>query len=365
MKVLKKIISLILLITIITQNTIFSLASNTDTEEIVANQTVNVENMSDARDINWKAWIAKALWYIAKAGSSAFYSSQPIKDETTQRVHLTTGAKTFNSGDIGSSCYIDIPVESSYPVNMDITLTASTDFVNSFFGKIAVVLRTPSGVEPIDGTLGHNGMTAYEIKSSGQLGTYRARFTTTNKEKWNCGIILYNYNATGTYAMLIDDNGKEKDIIINEDKQMYYIIPSDRHLENRIYYSEDSQEYSVSNIYELYYDEDMKDFVYNFSNVSIGDKLKVTDTIKDVSYDSSNNRTIFKFDTRFGEAIWPFDGDLTHQYSAGEEVSFIFEVVKEYQTDNYTFENLDYFQMAREKLDNADIALNIDDYIVE
>lgn len=80
---------------------------------------------------------------------------------------------------------------------MDITLTASTDFLNSLFGKIAVVLHSPNGGEsPINGTLGHNGMRAYEIASSSQLGIYRAYFSTSNKEKWDCGIILYNYNVT-------------------------------------------------------------------------------------------------------------------------------------------------------------------------
>ncbi len=48
--------------------------------------------------------------YSNKSNIFKIFASEPIKDVTAQRVHLSTSAKTYNLGDIASNCYIDIPV---------------------------------------------------------------------------------------------------------------------------------------------------------------------------------------------------------------------------------------------------------------
>lgn len=120
---------------------------------------------------------------------------------------------------------------------------------------------------------------------------------------------------------------------------------------------------SVEELYDQFWDENLKTHVMRLKDYGVGDSIQVCDTISAVKYEPDKDRTILEFLTKYGTAYWPFDGDLTEEYRAGDEVSFQFQVVKEYDTGSYIFESLDYFQAALNKLDNPEMSLYIADYI--
>ena len=232
--------------------------------------------------------------------------------------------------------------------------------MNAFVDTILVSLTNmEDGDMPITMHLGHNGLAVYAIKSTSKLGTYRAMFSEEGSNKWDCGAVLYNYNAATTSLMNVDDNN----IIFNADKTRYYIRPSAS--EETVQLCNVQKDFSVSDLYNQFYDNKLQDFVYVLKDLAIGDVIHVKDVISGISYDAENNRTILEFDTKFGTAKWPFDGDLTSIYSVGNRLEFEFEVVNEYEDETMTFENINYFKEAYAKLTDATVSLNISDYIIE
>ena len=154
-------------------------------------------------------------------------------------------------------------------------------------------------------------------------------------------------------------------IVMTPDGNKQYTLPTDSVI-NAAYgetFTNTAYMMSVEELYDQFWDENLKTHVMRLKDYGVGDSIQVCDTISAVKYEPDKDRTILEFLTKYGTAYWPFDGDLTEEYRAGDEVSFQFQVVKEYDTGSYIFESLDYFQAALNKLDNPEMSLYIADYI--
>lgn len=350
-----KVLTITLIITLLFSSIPITSKASMHPPETSSN-SVSISNETNA--IDWKGWALDVLWYFAKRLDSGMFSRDPIRNITNQRIELTTGAIKYNSGDVGGSSYIDVDAISrtSY-ANMDITLKASTSFLNAFVDTIGVTLTKPDGTYAINQQLGHNGLVVYDIKSSSDLGRYRATYAENDTSKWDCGVILYNYNASG------GSTKSNTEGVVTSDNTQFYLIPS----ANRDGISTITKKstYSVGELYDQFYDSQLDDFVYSLKDASINDIVYVSDIINEIYYDAEHERTIFEFITQFGVAKWPFDGNLTLKYSKGDTIKFKFEVVNEYSTERIKFENIDYFKKAYAKLDDKAITLNINDYIAK
>lgn len=167
------------------------------------------------------------------------------------------------------------------------------------------------------------------------------------------------------YAPHLYTKSMEPQQVIDWENQRYYIIPSESFdvaaasmMANR-----NARVLSVSDLYSEFRDEGMKDFVYSLKSYQAGDKLEVADVISDLVYEEKEDRTILEFDTQYGTAYWPFEGNLLSQFRPGDQVHFEFEVISEYATDEYTFENIDYFNTAAQRLLDDTVSLNISNYL--
>ena len=214
-------------------------------------------------------------------------------------------------------------------------------------------------------TLGMNGSALYEVNTTAKMGTYKATFTVTEKQKWTPSVRLYDDAAPSSTRTAGMETFSAGQIVMTPDGNKQYTLPTDSVI-NAVYgetFTNTAYMMSVEELYDQFWDENLKTHVMRLKDYGVGDSIQVCDTISAVKYEPDKDRTILEFLTKYGTAYWPFDGDLTEEYRAGDEVSFQFQVVKEYDTGSYIFESLDYFQAALNKLDNPEMSLYIADYI--
>ena len=75
--------------------------------------------------------------------------------------------------------------------------------------------------------------------------------------------------------------------------------------------------------------------------------------IDGIQYIPEENKTILTFKTDKGEdLVWPFSNDLSNEFSVGEEISLDLKVVSEFESEGYTFQNLDYILEAYAGMEN-------------
>jgi len=210
-----------------------------------------------------------------------------------------------------------------------------------------------------------NGSALYEVNTTAKMGTYKATFTVTEKQKWTPSVRLYDDAAPSSTRTAGMETFSAGQIVMTPDGNKQYTLPTDSVI-NAVYgetFTNTAYMMSVEELYDQFWDENLKTHVMRLKDYGVGDSIQVCDTISAVKYEPDKDRTILEFLTKYGTAYWPFDGDLTEEYRAGDEVSFQFQVVKEYDTGSYIFESLDYFQAALNKLDNPEMSLYIADYI--
>ena len=360
MKKYCKFICLLLIVSLLISNsaTITAYACSDTNKYIVSTElsASDMENVSERATPNWAKWALRALWYFARNLSNGVFSQEPIRNITDQRIELTTGSIKYNSGDVGGSSYIDLEVEAdnANSVNFDIMLTADTSFLNGLVDTIGVTLTNPDGYYDINQQLGYNGIAIHAINSANDLGTYRATFAENDSTSWNCGAVLYNYNAKSLSEI-------SNNMIVNSEMTRFYLLPSENFTSKKVGFV--NKNLTVDSLYNQFYDVNLKEFVYSLKNYDIGDQIIVRDVISEIIYDEYNNRTILSFETSYGTAKWPFDGNLSSVYKVGDILEFDFEVVCEYTKDDIKLESINYFKSAYEKLSNPSIKVQISDYL--
>ncbi len=323
------------------------LSSDTDSEKgVIADRLIQW-----ARDVFWEVWKLK----LGKLNDFEWANHRPaVRNVTARRIELTTGGIIYNSGEMGNMSRIDVEANSSKTsVNMDITLTAETTFTTGLTNTINVLLtHVSSNTDVISKTLGYNGLTAYAIKTQSCTGEYSARFSTTETHAWDCGVIVYDYNAGSSGGNVEEPYSQSDEYVIDSKNLVRYLVPSDTHSLRR----SNPLKRNIMNVDMLYsemYDLELNDFVYQFKTMDIGDTVYVTDVIDKLTYNPGNDRTIFEFNTKYGNVTWPFDGNLLDEFKEGDTVSFKFNVVREFSDNNMTFENIDYAKKAMDRLING------------
>lgn len=350
-----KVIALVLALTM-SMNTFTIAHANTTSRQDIQTQAIDTGT--------WIEWIANAVFKVAAAASSAMYNVVPSRTVTSNMARANSGSIKYNDT-YGSMSYIDVLADSNYLVDrkpyMSISLSVQTDFINALTGVMAVSLTAPDGSYKINTTLGSNGITAYAVNSQAYEGLYRATYSTTETETWSTQVTLYDNYAPTTRNQMNDD------IIIDWQNNKYYTIPSETHMVKERYRQHsirNNNTMTVGELYNEFWDESLSDFVYSVKSYDAGDEIIISDVIKDISYDEEKNRSVLEFETEYGMACWPFDGNLLSQFKAGDRVAFEFQVVNEFASQGYTFENINYFSIAVEKLYNSNINLNIYDYLL-
>ena len=323
--------------------------------------------------IDWKEWAKKVIMWIIKQVDDAVYYKESIKTVESDFIELSPGTIKFNEDRNGPAASIDIVANSGYRIregkishpDMTISVSASCSFLTGLLNTIAVMLISPNADIVINQTLGMNGSALYAVNTTAKMGTYKATFTVNEKQKWTPSVRLYDDAAPSSTRTAGMETFSAGQIVMTPDGNKQYMLPTDSVINvvcgetftNTIYMM------SVEELYDQFWDENLKTHVMRLKDYGVGDSIKVRDTISAVKYEIDKDRTILEFLTKYGTAYWPFDGGLTEEYRAGDEASFQFQVVEEYNTGSYIFESLDYFQAALNKLDNPEMPLYIADYI--
>ncbi len=364
---MKKIIGMILTLCI----AICSISSSVNAMENGTSKELEVlheENFFDSENTlprassTWIDWAATAIKWIIYKIDNAVYNVSASKEIGSNYVKVSSGSIEYNNGTNGSSSYIDInarsPYNSSGNPDMSISLATSCSFLTGLTDVMAVTLTNPSGSYVINTTLGMNGITAYGIKKASAQGTYRATYAVTKNQKWTTSATIFDANTPTKSSFDINNQNM---VIDWNDNKYYYIPTNDETVSTFVLSNKDILD--VDELYEQFWDSKLNKYVYDLKNYVVGDNLIVSDSIKDITYDSEKKRTILEFDTRRGTAYWPFDGNLLSQYNVGDQVTFAFSVVQAYASKSYVFESLDYFQHAEDKLYDSSINVNITDYL--
>lgn len=331
-----------------------------------------------AASINWTSWGLKAIKWFVYYVDNKLYSIPAQKTLKSDYIELSDGSIDYNNSTYGSMSYIDIEATSAYlrtpstrtspqvlqPMpDMVISVSSTCSFLVGLTDVIAVSLTSPDGVYVINQTLGMNGLATYAVNTANKMGTYRATYSVTKHQKWASTVRLDDFYAPSSSANAMEPGQS----VIDWNGNKSYVLPSDAVVSvNSLGQTQSGwcEVLSVEGLYDQFWDEGLQTHVMRLADYDIDDTIIVRDTIGAITYEPEKNRSILEFNTKYGTAYWPFDGDLTDTYHAGDAVSFQFSVVEEYAAGQYTFESIDYFQNALEKLEDATVTLCVEDYVI-
>lgn len=322
-------------------------------------ETVTVE----ARKITWVSWAAKAIYWLIEQINDELYEVEAETEVGDNYVRVSSGSIEYNDGENGPTSQIDIEAATNFYVNgkpdLTISISASTSFITALSSVISVyVMNSETDESVVNQNLGHNGITAFSVDNTRDEGTYNAMFTTSENKKWTTSVQLIDFNAPTSRALEDEDA-----LVIDWNNNRYYKVPT-QIVDEYQTASMGGSPKSVEELYNEFWDEGVGDFVYSLASYAIDDKIVVEDEISSITYEEDLDRTVLTFSTEYGDAPWPFDGDLRERFSVGDMIQFEFSVVEEYSDGMYTFENIDYFKTAMEKLMDSEVSLKIDDYLV-
>lgn len=333
-----------------------------------AEHTPNIENgqeitEAEAKKVTWISWAAKAIFWIITQVDKELYEVEAETEVGDNYVRVSSGSIEYNDGENGPTSRIDVEAATNFYVDgnpdLAISLSATTSFITGLTSIISVyAMNSETDDEVVNENLGYNGITAFSIDDTRDEGTYNVMFTTGENKKWTTGVQVIDFNAPTSRVL-----GEKDEVVVDWNNKRYYKIPSQTVNEYQTTSLFESPK-SVEELYNEFWDEGIGDFTYSLASYGINDKIIVEDKISSIIYEEDLDRTILTFSTKYGNAPWPFDGDLRERFSAGNTIKFEFSVVEEYSDGVYTFENIDYFRTAMEKLMGRDISLEIDNYLV-
>lgn len=371
---MKKALSLLLAILLVTVGEVPAMALETDETHEVYQKTpcenipINIEDNNSFSDIAmnevnassatyaWKVAFKAIRWLLVK-GSNALFSRQPLIEEGENWVGSSTGDVSFGNGD-DDVRRVKFTNTISIPHNSLIAFARTG--VLGWLNTITIFVEDSSGDEVYGGQVTHNQhlTTSYDLP----LDTYTTFYVYSGNQKWDCWIHRFDftddYSRSATYHYMADSN-----MVYNPNTQKSYIIPSDTlTLSSRV--SKKGYVLTAQDLVNEFHDEKLNCSVNRMKNYDIGDTIYVTDIITGMEYNSDKNVTTIYFgNTADGSFSWPFTGDLRDQFNVNDELTFKFDVVEEYATIEYSFETLDYFLESYDLI-VKNTAANIEDYLV-
>lgn len=355
-----KFISLFLTIVLSLSFTIPAMAADADSKKQDNSHGiwgVEESNAPAAANYLWKATFKATKWGLVKINNALFYRDPIVNDSGGNWVSSSSGSVSFGNG-----------TDDVRRVKFTTTVSTSHNRLNVFaqtsvlgwLDTITIFIENSSGTEVYGGQVTHNQHIYTDFNLP--LNTYTTYYVCSNNRKWDCWI--YRYDYTDDYSRSIDlCDMTASNMIYNPDTQKSYIIPSDNFIPN----SRNTRNETILTAQDLvneFYDTKLNCSVNNLKNYDVGDVIYVNDLITDLKYDDDTDVTTIYFgNTADGSFSWPFAGDLRSQFNVNDELTFKFNIVEEYATNEYTFETLDYFLESYSLITDG-LAVDIEDYLV-
>lgn len=316
--------------------------------------------VSEVNAANGIAFARTALWYIIKKGANTFYERKPTIEKGANYTTSSTGTIEFNQGNYGASTKVAINLHKS---RMVVDAFAKTNFLN-WTDKISILLTTPDGKKDvINKSVEHTQLASYNSKSP--YGTYQLRFVKNTAKNWDCWYTVADFDISTKSAVrkAKSENGKTISYIVSndEDKRVYTISSKTHNNSKPISRSVSEDKLSISELSSQFYDEEYNTYVNDLKDYTVGDVVYFKDKIQNIFYNESENSTTFEFDDNGYTIEWKFNGNLVNDYHVNDFLELKFNVVQDYSSDGYVFENIDYI---RDGWNLNESYPNINDYLV-
>lgn len=367
---MKKIISVITVLGL--SLSFFSTALAADTAYIgnTTAETSNLEQIQpdDFENANvskyaWKALFKGIKWALVTADNAIYYRSPTIIDEGGNWVATSSGTISFGNGDGKYR-------RTKHTQKIDVTNNKLDAFAQAsptnWLSKITIFIENSSGEEVAGGQVTHN----QHVYTSSNLpkSTYTAYYVFTGEKKWDCWLYRYDFSSSSSSSSTsVNDISAniEKGMVFNPATRKSYVIPSENFDTAALMSSTQSNTtLTGQELLKEFQDDELNCFVDNLKHYSVGDILYVKDVITNLEYNSDDDTTVMYFgNTEDGSFEWPFAGDLRERFEIGDELTFKFNIVEEYSTEEYIFESLDYFTESYDLMEKG-TAAEIDTYLV-
>lgn len=176
---------------------------------------------------------------------------------------------------------------------------------------------------------------------------------------------IYRYDFSADYAGSAAPSNTPSyalNMVYDPDTQKSYIIPSNTAVPSRRSVISDNT-LTAQDLVDGFYDGQQDRSVNRLKGFDVGNTIFVTDVVTDLKYNESTNITKLYFgNITDGPFSWPFAGDLRSQINANDKLTFEFNVVEEYATDEYSFETLGCFLESYDLIAEG-TAADIQDYL--
>lgn len=260
----------------------------------------------------------KGAWYGLNKVTNNYYSIKPSASGTSSSISLTPGTIAYNTGSNGGISQIDFKVAGT---SGSVVVYANTDALGTVtLKKINLSISKGSSLKASKSANAGQWL----IHRPSSTGNYYARYTTTEKRKWT-PYIIYNTSIThglgvGGSKSLVEKETIETNLVSTEIGN--YIKPSREHYEGFAF--DLSDVLTLKELDNEFYDETLQTSVYSMKHFSVGDVVKVRDTITKVTYNSETDESELYFETR--EEPLQFKGNLVGKYKEGDNLNLTFKV---------------------------------------
>lgn len=348
--------------------------NNPNTVQVNAIESVPIETMKNIL----KTFVFKLL---SATNQVVFQNTMPTKFSDAKSAVFTTGDINFSNPLKGNVEDIQLNFEvkcAQYSPNMDVSIFVVKKLSNLFDTCTLRMYKEGSSTPVMTGNLAYNSLKILNIKSNTQLGKYFIIITEQDTSTWNFGVKIYdNYQGGGPVkpepyftdpktsvnlsgitaeSYIIKTTSYTQDI-----KNNYYLIPSQNHHGN----TSSITEFSFEQLENQRIDTELNNYVLNYSNLNIGDKLVISDTVLDSKYREIENVTSLFFSGLNNTEVVElrFYGDLTQVYSKDTKVKLKAEVTKIDTKDGTILESLSVIDSMILYLD-GEKAPCIDEFII-
>lgn len=293
---------------------------------------VNTTDSEKASNINWWeiGWIILSD-YVEKLID---LDGQSIKD--SDWAYLVSPSVEYNTGDMGPEVYFRPQVDNTVGT---IRMHGHRIIFVDVFAQLALILSDASGETVSQATTGTNQYMFYTKASGDVSGKWKAQFISTETYKWQLYYAHY-YNANTRAAL----PAVEENFYFGNNNRVYQFSNIASNTSRTVV----PTVLNITQLNDQFINPSDGKTVDYLKDFNAGDTVNFSDTIVEISYNAAENATTFYFtEGTSGENIgWKFAGDLTNEYTIGDNLSLKFDVLNVATYQGITFESLDYFEAA-------------------
>lgn len=290
------------------------------------------------------AWLDIFLVLGSKYGDRFIWTAESIS-RSNYYTKVQSGTIPFNQGNNGGSVQKELVLDEN--TNQEAVIWATRPPLLT--GSVLLEIFRKGNHSPLVSKV--NAPTQQYVFKPGALGNYIIDWSMTEKQNWNL-----QFTYTHRYVAIPDPMRTAHDISTETIGDHIFIKPSNSHA-NAKSSSIAHHELSLEQMYDQLYDEEINEYVYKFKNYKEGDSIIFKDKITNISYNSLKDATEFTFSSvNHGDVVWSFSGNITDQYSIGDELKLKFKIEK--IAGNY--EMVDYVNLA-----NENVVPSINDFLIK